>query len=480
MNQTALSFRLKTNFALVILLMLILGVISIFVMQNLSSLTVKLHKHPYTVSTAALRIDGNILKIQTAIEQVVKAKSVAEVQSFKQRIEMIEQQVHSDFSIIKERFLGDKQRVVSAQEAFKGWKPTWDEIIALMATGQQEKALTIVNTDRGAQADGLDAVMNEFIEFADGKANAFLNNAIEEEKQSVMIISILIGIAVLVGWWFARAATQSLGEIVSVISTSSAQIAATINQQERITAQQTSSINETNTTMEELGASARQSAEQSESAADNAQKALQLAENGVQWVEEMMESMKGTEERVEAIARQILSLSEQTSQISSITNTVTDFANETKMLAMNAAVEAVRAGEHGKGFSVLSVEIRKLADESKRSAERINGLVEQIQKATNTTVMVTEEGTKTVNKGMEIARNTSETFNQVTRSVNSASQSAQQISMNVRQQAVAVKQVVDAMQLLNTGSKENASGISQIKSGIQLLKETSQKLQSMI
>ncbi|MBF0368182.1 MAG: methyl-accepting chemotaxis protein [Magnetococcales bacterium] len=305
--------------------------------------------------------------------------------------------------------------------------------------------------------------------------------ALNNLNRMMWILGIICSVVVVaVGWYFARSISRPLNEIINVVSTSSAEIATTVNQQERVSAQQAVSVNETNTTMEELGTSARQSSEQADSAASGAQKALELAEHGMGRVEEMLEEMGGTRSKVEAIGREILKLSERTGQIRDITDTVSEFANETKMLAMNAAVEAVRAGEHGKGFSVLAVETRKLADESKRSAARINDLVGEIQKATNTTVMVTDEGTKTVEQGVLIAQNTAETFREVAESVNAAAESAQQISMNVRQQSVAIKQVVEAMKSLNTGAKETSSGVGQIKTGIQTLNDAAQVLRNMV
>lgn len=97
-------------------------------------------------------------------------------------------------------------------------------------------------------------------------------------------------------------------------------------------------------------------------------------------------------------------LSEQANQIGSISQFVSDLANQTNMLALNSAVEAVRAGENGKGFSVVANEIRRLADQSQRSAEKIYVLVSEIQSAINSTVMVTEEGTKRVAAGVQIAQ----------------------------------------------------------------------------
>ena len=305
--------------------------------------------------------------------------------------------------------------------------------------------------------------------------------AIDTLNRSILLVgSICIVVVVVVGWFFARSISRPLQEVIGIISSSATQMAASLTQQERIASQQAASVNETNTTMEELGTSARQSAEQAESAANGADKALELSQSGLSRVEETLSNMENAKSKVEAIAQQILLLSEKTGQIREITDLVSDFANETKMLAMNAAVEAVRAGEHGKGFAVLAVETRKLADESKRSAGRINALVAEIQKATNSTVMATEEGSKTVDEGMLITRNTAETFREVAQTTGSASQGTQQISLNVRQQSVAVRQVVEAMKSVNAGAKEAASGMSQVKEGIRTLNDAAQTLRGMV
>jgi methyl-accepting chemotaxis protein len=232
--------------------------------------------------------------------------------------------------------------------------------------------------------------------------------------------------------------------------------------------------------MDELGTSFHATSNQAESASGESRQSLVLVEDGNAAVEQAYEGMISLKEKVDAIANQILRLSEQTHEIGTVTTLVSDLASQTNMLALNAAVEAARAGDHGKGFSIVATEIRKLADESKRSAERIHGFIADIQKATNSTVMATEEGTKTVDRGLQLAQSTGETFRQLAASARNLSQSVQQINLNVKQQASAVVQVVEAMNSLNAAARETAAGIAQTKVTVDLLNDSAQRLKSIV
>jgi methyl-accepting chemotaxis protein len=231
--------------------------------------------------------------------------------------------------------------------------------------------------------------------------------------------------------------------------------------------------------MDELGASSRQSEEQAEAASQAAQEVLQLADNGNQSVEETVSTMVDLKNKVAAIADQIVRLSEQTNQIGNISSLVSDLSQQTNMLALNASVEAVRAGEHGKGFAVVAEEIRKLADQSRQSAANIGSLVSDIQNAINTTVMVTDEGTKTVNAGLLVTERTANAFSGVLESVNNVAMNNQQIVLNIRQQGKAVQQVLQAMDSINQGAQQTAASLSQIKAGTATLAHTAKDLEAI-
>jgi methyl-accepting chemotaxis protein len=385
-------------------------------------------------------------------------------------------------SIVKQ---DQKQRLERMREVKNSFNVFALEAIQLLKEGNQDSAIAKFNTENGKKyVDEFERLSEEFSR----EERRLLGEETKEAKKNLtwllwcLILGslLLIFISITVALNIAFRISGTIEGVVQKIADSATEISATIEEQERTASEQAASVNQTTTTMDELSASSQASAEQAEAAAAAARQALTLAKGGSSAVNNTLEGMASLNEKVGAIAQQIIRLSEQTNQIGNISTLVSDLASQTNMLALNAAVEAVRAGEHGKGFAVVASEIRKLADESRKSAERINVLVADIQTAFNSTVMATEEGTKTVKSGVEIARETADAFSGVSDSVNNVVVNNQQISLNVKQQAIAVKQVVDAMNALNTAARETASGLSQTKVGIQKLNEAALELKSLI
>jgi len=313
------------------------------------------------------------------------------------------------------------------------------------------------------------------------------NNSNKEANRDIsqtkfwVLVGMTIGplTAIILGVFLSKQILKSIRGVVNIISTSGIEISATVEQQERIANQQASSVNQTTTTMNELGASSSATAQQAEAAALSSHHVLNLAETGNQAVARTIEGMTQLEEKVGRISNSIVLLNEQTTQIGNISKVVTDLANQTNMLALNAAVEAVRAGEQGKGFAVVATEIRKLADQSKKSAGSINILVTDIQKAINSTIIATDAGTQTVKDGVYIAQETAEAFKGVASAIDLVVVNNQQIALNAKQQALAIEQVVSAMNTINSGAQQTASGITQTKVGIERLNEAAQALKAM-
>lgn len=386
------------------------------------------------------------------------------------------------------RLVADKQQqefLSEVNELVEEINRTNKALIALVARGKAEEAIKRWQAEKALErSTRINKLLSDLLKREQSiveKSEQLQRQALEQLVMVVVgaaILSVLVAIAA--GYWIILAITQRINSSAIAVANSATEISITIEQQERTASGQAASVNQTTATMDELAVSSQQSAEQAEMSASEARQVLNLSEQGTKAVDRSLQEMSHLKDKVGAIASQIQRLSEQTSQISNISGLVSDLANQTNMLALNAAVEAVRAGEYGRGFAVVAAEIRKLADESKKSAEKINALVNDVQGVISTTIIVTDDGTKTVEIGVHIARETAEAFVGMTDAVNNVVISSQQISLNAKQQAIAISQVMEAMNSLNEAAQETASGISQVKKGTQQLNAAALEIKSVI
>lgn len=306
-------------------------------------------------------------------------------------------------------------------------------------------------------------------------------SSIGQLRLAASTVSVLTLIVVLiVGTVLIKNLLGLIQQLTAVVSSFSLQVLSTLEEQERLSSQQSVSVQETTVTMDQLTNSSQQSARQAEDAAAGARLALDRLAEENQAVQESLEEMEKLKRKVEAISQEIGHLSEQTRQIGNISKLVSSLANQTNMLALNAAVEAVRAGEYGKEFAVVAKEIRTLADQSKKSAESINNLVTNLQKAIQSTVEVSNEGTNKVESSVKIVKKTAEAFTSLSGGMNKIVENSQQIAGNAKQQALAIQQVLDAMNAINKGAAESASGIRQTKAGTQQLTQAAMRLKAVV
>jgi len=297
----------------------------------------------------------------------------------------------------------------------------------------------------------------------------------------LLLLSIGLGglAAVFVGL-IAKGISRSIHRTSNLITQSTLEILHTVTEQEETVNTQARAVNSTTTTVEELGVSSQNCTDQANTASLAAKEALNVAETGNQAVAETLQGMMEVQQKVEKIATQMSRLREQNNQIGTISQVVSDIANQTNMLALNASVEAVRAGESGKGFAVVAAEIRKLADQSKTSADRINHLVIEIQSAVEATAKATGEGTERVQASLTIAKQSSQAFSGVTEAVNNMVISNQQIALNIQQQAIAVQDIVKTMNDLNNSAQQVVVAIRQTRQETEQLNQASDELKMMI
>jgi len=269
-------------------------------------------------------------------------------------------------------------------------------------------------------------------------------------------------------------------ESVNVLAASSAQILAATTQVASGTAETATAISETTATVEEVQQAAKLSAQKAKNVADSAQKVVQVSQSGQKAVDETVTGMNRISEQMDSIAQTIVRLSEHSQSIGGIIASVTDIADQSNLLAVNAAIEAAKAGEHGKGFAVVAQEIKNLAGQSKQATSEVRNILNDVQKATSAAVMATEQGSKAVEAGVKQSALAGEAIRFLSESSNEAVQSATQIVASSQQQVIGMDQISVAMQNINQAGTETAVSMLQSEKSAKSLHELGQKLKEVV
>lgn len=259
---------------------------------------------------------------------------------------------------------------------------------------------------------------------------------------------------------------QSLREGVGKLSVSTSQISATAKEYAETSTTQASAVAEVSTTVEEVKQTSEIAAASARDVASAADEAARKGHVGRERLGDAVTLMRKINERVAGIAEQILQLSEQTSQIGTIVDAVSDLAEQSNLLAVNASIEAAKAGEHGRGFSVVASEVRSLAEQSKRATQQIRGILSQIQKATQSAVMATEEGTKRSEDGRISVEAVREVVENLAVVLEESAAKARQIAGASAQQASGISQIATALGGISKAARDNATGVRQLEMAV--------------
>ena len=273
-----------------------------------------------------------------------------------------------------------------------------------------------------------------------------------------------------------RAMIGNMRDASENIESSTNEILSAATQQSAGASEQAASISQTGATVKEINQTAAQTAEKANSVIDIAQRSEEISVVGQKAVEESIAGIEELRGQVEAIAENIIELSERTQQIGEIITTVNDLAEQSNLLALNASIEAAKAGEQGKGFAVVAVEMRNLAEQSKQATAQVRTILSDIQRATRAAVAVTEEGSRKAETSVELANSSGENIRRLAEVIKESSLAAKQIAALANQQSVGIEQISAAMTNIKHSTSEAVSGTKQIERALQDLKSLSDKL----
>jgi methyl-accepting chemotaxis protein len=277
-----------------------------------------------------------------------------------------------------------------------------------------------------------------------------------------------------------RRSVADISEAVTLLSSSASEILAATTQVASGTAENASAISETTTTVEEVRQAAQLSAQKAKNVSDSSQRVAQVSATGQKSVEVTVAEMRHIRDQMEAIARTIVRLSEQSQSIGGIIASVSDIADQSNLLAVNAAIEAARAGDQGKGFAVVAQEIKNLAEQSKQATTQVRNILNDVQKATSAAVMATEQGSKAVEAGVKQSVQTGESIQVLAESSSESVQAATQIVASSQQQQMGMDQIKTAMENINQAGAETAASMRQAEVAAKNLHELGQKLKGLV
>lgn len=205
-------------------------------------------------------------------------------------------------------------------------------------------------------------------------------------------------------------------------------------------------------------------AEHSRSVVDIASRTWENTKKGGEAIESVIVKMNEIDSNNQKSINEILELGKKTKEISKIMDIINNIADQTKLIAFNAALEASSAGEAGKRFGVVAVEIRRLADSVMESTGEIESKINEIKEATNRLVIASEKGSKGIHEGIEYTNQTADLLIDVVNAAQSTTDAAKQISLSTQQQKTASSQVVAALRDIVTGTNQTTNSINRIES----------------
>jgi len=275
-------------------------------------------------------------------------------------------------------------------------------------------------------------------------------------------------------------AAAKLEDVAAIISSASEQLAAQVEQSSRGTEVQAGRVGETATSMEEMNATVLEVARNASQAAETSDNARRKAQEGASVVAEVVSEIGLVERQAEELKDDMTKLGAQADAIGRIMNVISDIADQTNLLALNAAIEAARAGEAGRGFAVVADEVRKLAEKTMGATKEVGDAIGGIQEGTRRNVSNVERTVTQIEKATELAGRSGEALNAIVGLVDLSTDQVRSIATASEQQSAASEEINRAIEDISRISHETSDAMRQSAQAVNELAGQAQALNRMI
>ncbi len=273
---------------------------------------------------------------------------------------------------------------------------------------------------------------------------------------------------------------ERLEEVSNVVSSASTELAAQIEQSERGAAEQAARVTETATAMEEMNSTVLEVARNAGNASEVSASTREKAEHGAAVVQEVVASIQGVQEASVALKNDMAALDDNARAISQIMAVISDIADQTNLLALNAAIEAARAGEAGRGFAVVADEVRKLAEKTMASTTDVGNAIKAIQDSAAKSMDQVDLTVGNIEKATELAIRSGDALREIVGMVDDTADQVRGIAAASEQQSASSEEINKSIMQVNTIAGETASAMQEAARAVSELAEQAQVLTGLI
>ncbi|PCI61154.1 MAG: hypothetical protein COB35_07080 [Gammaproteobacteria bacterium] len=531
------KYKLVLGFSLLIFLGLFSGLYSVKYISSLGKIAIKMYEHPLIVTRASLMANVDILKIQYLVENTLMDTNInpTTIKNAQQQLNLYNQQIERKLALVHKQILGveGEQLIKKTEQFFVKWSSNQQQILTILLSRGHTVALNFKNKNTVGENQQITDYMSQLVTYASKKADGFFvvtKDNIHSSKLTtllIVIISTVIGIIMAVYLnnkiirqlarlramitqitrdanlshrvniesqddigLTAQAFNEMLikfSALLQQVSDSTIQLASASEQVAAVAVESGTNIEhqkvqttEISQAIDEMNVSVQEITQYAMTAATAANEGDQETQSGLLIMAENSATIQALATAIDDAAKVVETLAQESGNIRNVLDVIKSIAEQTNLLALNAAIEAARAGEQGRGFAVVADEVRTLASRTQAATVEIEEMIQSLQLGSKNAVQVMNSGCEQANKTIENSEKAVMSLDNIATKVATLNELNNKISTAAEQQSTMAQKINNNVVSINEVAELTTAGSEQTQSASQDLAKLAAELQSQL